>query len=66
MITSLITMASGSTSNVAGAFSSITSDMINGLFDGIIALLPMLLPALVGWIGIKKGIGFLMGTLRSA
>lgn len=44
----------------------VTTDMVSGVFDQIIGLLPILIPAVVGFIGIRKGIGFLTGTIKKA
>lgn len=44
----------------------VTSDMIGGVLDEIIGLLPILLPVMITFIGIRKGIGFVTSALRSA
>lgn len=44
----------------------VTTDMVKGVFDEIISLLPIVIPAVVGFLGIRKGISFVMGVLRSA
>lgn len=46
--------------------SVVTADMVKGVFNEIISLLPVIIPAAVGFIGVRKGISFLFGTLRSA
>lgn len=46
--------------------SVITSDMVSGVFDEIIGLLPVIIPACVGFLGIRKAWSFVMGCLRSA
>lgn len=46
--------------------SIITSDMINGVFVELKSLLPVLIPAMVSFIGIRKAIGFVSGVLHSA
>lgn len=48
------------------ALSFVTSQMISGVLDEILALLPIILPTLIGFIAIRKGISFLLGSLRSA
>ena len=54
------------TNTVATLASIVTADMIQGVLDQILALLPVLLPALIGFIAVRKGISFLLGSLRSA
>ena len=44
----------------------VTAQMISGVLNEIVQLLPIILPALIGFIAIRKGIGFLLGSLRSA
>lgn len=44
----------------------VSAETIGGVLDGVKSLLPTLLPISVGFIGIRKGISFLLGTLRRA
>ena len=44
----------------------VTTEMIGGVLDEITGLLPVVIPAAIGFIALRKGIGFLFGTLRSA
>lgn len=44
----------------------ITADMINGVFNEITALLPICMPVMVSFIGLRKGISFVTGLLHSA
>lgn len=46
--------------------SIVTSDMIQGVLDEIIDLLPVVIPVMIGFIGLRKGISFLQGVLHSA
>ncbi len=46
--------------------SVVTADMVKGVFNDILSMLPVIVPAAVGFIGIRKGLSFLFGTLRSA
>lgn len=46
--------------------SIVTSDMISGVFGELLGLLPVVLPAVVMFVGIRKGISFLIGMLHSA
>ena len=44
----------------------ITADMVNGVFNELTALLPILMPVMVGFIGLRKGLGFVTSVLHSA
>lgn len=44
----------------------ITANMMNGVLDQIIGLLPVVMPVLVGFIGLRKGIAFVRSILHSA
>lgn len=44
----------------------VTADMIGGVLDELIGLLPVILPTMIGFIGLRKGISFLQGVLHSA
>ena len=44
----------------------VTADLLSGVFNEIIALLPVCIPVMVGFIAIRKGIGFVKGILHSA
>lgn len=44
----------------------INADMLNGVLDEIIALLPIVFPVMIAFIGIRKGISFVKSALRSA
>ena len=52
---------------VAGDLSSIvTADMLGGVLDQIVGILPVVIPVMIGFIGLRKGISFLQGVLHSA
>lgn len=44
----------------------ITDQMLNGVLDQIVGLLPVVMPVLVGFIGLRKGIAFVRSILHSA
>ena len=44
----------------------VTAEMISGVLDEIIALLPVVIPTMIGFIGLRKGISFLQGVLHGA
>lgn len=51
---------------VSGLSSVVTSEMLSGVLDEVIALLPIAIPVVIGFIALRKGISFLIGILRSA
>ena len=58
--------ASGSSSSSTVLSGVVTASMMNGVLDEIIGVLPVCLPVLITFIGIRKGISFVIGILRSA
>lgn len=44
----------------------VTSDMVSGVLQEVISLLPVIIPAMIGFIAIRKGVSFVLGMLRSA
>ena len=44
----------------------VTEEMMSGVFDQILGLLPVTLPVSVTFIGFRKGLSFLFQTLRMA
>lgn len=44
----------------------VTADMLGGVLAEITGLLPVVIPVAIGFIAIRKGIAFLLGTLRAA
>lgn len=56
-------MEGAATSVLAGALSGVT---MTGITAEIIGVLPIVLPVAISCLAIRKGIGFLMGTLRGA
>lgn len=52
---------------LTGTLSTIvTSEMLGGVLDEIVGLLPVIIPVMIGFIGLRKGISFLQGVLHSA
>lgn len=47
-------------------FDSVTSAMCNGVLEEITGLIPVVLPATIGFIAFRKGFQFLKSALRSA
>ncbi|MBR4016824.1 MAG: hypothetical protein IKK11_03320 [Oscillospiraceae bacterium] len=44
----------------------VTADMLGGVLDQITGLLPVVLPVMIGFIALRKGISFVIGMLHSA
>lgn len=57
-----VTALSGSTDLA----SIVTPEMLSGVLDEIVGLLPVVIPVMIGFIGLRKGIGFIRSVLRSA
>ena len=46
--------------------SVVTSEALSGVLDEVVGLLPVVIPVMIGFIGLRKGIGFLKSVLHSA
>lgn len=44
----------------------VTAEMMQGVLSEITGLLPVVVPVMVGFIGLRKGISFLQSVLHSA
>ena len=44
----------------------VTSEMLGGVLDEITGLLPIVIPVMIGFIAVRKGISFLRNILQSA
>lgn len=44
----------------------VTAGTIDGVFDQVYGILPVLLPAVIGFLALRKGWSFLKGEIRSA
>lgn len=44
----------------------VTADLMNGVFNEIIGLLPVCIPVMVSFIALRKGIAFVKSVLHSA
>lgn len=44
----------------------VTTAMCSGVLDEVVGLLPIIVPVSVGFIGLRKGLSFLFGSLRKA
>ena len=55
-----LTASTGSLSTI------VTAEMMQGVLSEITGLLPVVVPVMVGFIGLRKGISFLQSVLHSA
>lgn len=46
--------------------SVVTADMVGGVLNEVVGLLPVIIPAMIGFIAVRKGVSFVLGMLRSA
>lgn len=44
----------------------VTADMLSGVLNEIVGLLPVVLPVMIGFIALRKGISFVRGILQGA
>lgn len=51
---------------VTGLVSVITPEMLSGVLDEVVGLLPVVVPVMIGFIALRKGISFVRGILQSA
>ncbi len=51
---------------VAGAWNGITSDMMKEVLTEIKSLLPIVAPAVIGFIAFRKGWGFIKSAIKGA
>lgn len=61
----MLLLTSSAASSVANAVSTANIDF-SAILGEVISLLPVVLPVVVGFIGVRKGISFLIGSLRRA
>lgn len=64
MLNKLATFALTSTGGVLKDV--VTAEMMNGVLDEVIGVLPVCIPVMISFISLRKGISFVMGVLRSA
>ena len=44
----------------------VTSAMLKGVLDEVIGMLPTIIPVMIGFVALRKGISFVLGMLHSA
>lgn len=54
------------TDAATGLSGIVTTQMMSGVLDEILGLLPVVIPVMIGFIGLRKGISFLQSVLHSA
>lgn len=59
-MTTFLTASASSLSTI------VTAEMMQGVLSEITGLLPVVVPVMVGFIGLRKGISFLQSVLHSA
>lgn len=62
-VQSFILMTAQTGSVLAGV---VTQEMMNGVFDEVVGVLPIAMPVMVQFIALRKGISFVSGILHSA
>ena len=56
--------AASAASTVLGSI--VTGEMLSGVLSEVTGLLPVVIPVMIGFIAIRKGVSFLQGVLHSA
>lgn len=54
------------TATASGLSTVVTGEMLSGVLDEIVALLPVVVPVMVGFIGLRKGLSFVQSVLHGA
>ena len=54
------------TDAATGLSGIVNTQMMSGVLDEILGLLPVVIPVMIGFIGLRKGISFLQSVLHSA
>lgn len=63
----IMAIANASATTVGNTLSGIvTSEMLGGVMDEVKGLLPVVIPVSIGYLALRKGLSFLLGTLRRA
>lgn len=47
-------------------FSNVTPDMFNGVLDQVVGLVPIVLPAVIGFLAFRKGWTFIKSAVKGA
>lgn len=62
-VSTAVVAAGAATGKISGV---VTADMMNGVLDEVIALLPVCIPVMISFIGLRKGISFIQSVLHAA
>ena len=54
------------TASATGLKAIVTADMLSGVLDEIVGVLPVVIPVMISFIALRKGIAFLQSVLHSA
>lgn len=44
----------------------INAQMLSGVFNELVSLLPVVIPVIIGFLAVRKGLAFVLGSLRRA
>ena len=67
MLNPMVLATGAGASSATGQIASVvTSGMMQGVLDEVIALLPVCIPVMISFIGLRKGISFIQSVLHSA
>lgn len=68
MVVSIVNPAAAAAAATAATklSSVVTADMMNGVLDEVLGLLPVCVPVMISFIALRKGIGFIQSVLHSA
>ena len=64
MVAMVVANTAGTVSNTLSGI--VTQDMLSGVMDEVKGLLPVVIPVSIGYLALRKGLSFLLGTLRRA
>lgn len=66
MLLSVLASGSGTATTANEVATALTNVDLSIMLEEVVNLLPVLLPTIVGFLAVRKGISFLMGMLRRA
>lgn len=66
MLLSVLASGSGAATSANEVATALTNVDLSIMLEEVVNLLPVLLPTIVGFLAVRKGISFLMGMLRRA
>ena len=66
-MTGIVSTVVAASTAAAGKISGVvTADMMQGVLDEVISLLPVCIPVMISFIGLRKGISFIQSVLHAA